>query len=130
MDFIEIDSDDVTNSVCGVDQRPYVLLGLAKFNDPFPRYQYSRAGRNRVHDDENPGPLALLRKSYVPRRRLDFLEPRLKGFQNSVKGVRRNDVNGLQCKMRADVCDETCSFVDGIVGNGGWGAFQLLFAKD
>ena len=124
--LVEIDSDDVTNSVRGVDQRPHVLLGLAKFDDPFPWYQYSRVGRDRIHDDENFGPPTLLRKSRVLGGRLDFLKTRLKGFQNSVKGIRRNDVNRLQCKMRANVCNETCRFVNGIVGDGGWRALQLL----
>ena len=84
---MEIDSDDVTDSVCGVDQRPHILLGLAKSDDPFPRYQYSRVGRDRIHDDENFGPPALLHESHVLGGRLDFLKPRLKGFHNSVKGI-------------------------------------------
>ena len=125
----EIDFDDVTNSVCGIDQRPHVLLGLAKFDNPFPWYQYPRVERDRIHDDENFRPLALHHKRHVLRRKLNFLKPRLKGFQKFVKGIRQNDVNRLRYKMRADVRDETCRFVDSIVGNGGWRALQSLSTK-
>ena len=34
-----IDSGDMKNSVCGVNQSPHILLGLAKFDDLFPRYR-------------------------------------------------------------------------------------------
>jgi len=44
------------------------------------------------------------------------LEGRLKSPENSVEGVRWNDINRLQCNLRVNVCEEACCFVDGVIG--------------
>jgi hypothetical protein len=115
--LVEIDPDDLTDSVCGIDQRPHVLLAFAKLDDSLPRYQYSRIGRECVNDDYDLGSLPPLGKSYITVGRLNFLESCLKSPENLVKGIRRNDIDRLQCKMRVDTRDKTCRFVDGVVGD-------------
>lgn len=37
--LVEIDSYDLTNRVRGIDQRPHVLVALAKLDYSFPRYK-------------------------------------------------------------------------------------------
>lgn len=115
--LVEINLNDLTDSVCGIHQRPHVLLAFAKLDDSLPRYQYPWTGRERIYDDDNPGSLSLLSKSYIIAGRLDLLEPCLKSPENSVKGVRRNNIDRLQYKVRVYTRDKTCRFVDSVVGD-------------
>jgi len=93
--LVEIDPHDLADSVSSIDQRPHVLVALAKLDYSLPRHQQSRVGRERIYDDDDLGSFPLLGESHILGGRLNLLEHCSKDPENLVKCVRRTDVNRL-----------------------------------